>query len=328
MIKFSKAEMMEEFREVVYQFARSASYCLAPESGYSLLFDRKPKSFDDVLHFMNPEVNSRTYDEPFSIDRFQATRSIEQFYDYGLLGIRCMPPVDRGGANEWTFAYGMVWDASNSFLISESCNGDPVQAHKCLYAGKAFFARLVLDGGDRTYLYGDEGAPSDMLTISEVAILAGLDDRTVRNATSKSAANRLETTVVDSNIFIPREAAKAWLGTKRGFIPTRVGDDLPSIAVLNDSFIGQDEAGDYVRKTRERMNLAPLALLEKAKLDAGEKWLTQIETGEIPHDEEKLTALGTALGLNGTLFALRMLEAKQKDDFSNLQRRIYRETNA
>lgn len=328
MIKFTKAEMMEEFREIVYQFARSASYCLDVEAGYRLLFNRKAKSMDSVLHFMNPEVDSRTYDEPFSIEHFQATQSVEQFYDYGLLGIRSMPPVESGGANEWTFAYGMVWDASNSFLISESCNGEPVQAHKCLYAAKAFFARLVLDGGERTYLYGDENAPSDMLTISEVAILAGLDDRTVRNATSKSAANRLETAVVNSNIFIPREAAKAWLNTKRGFIPTRVGDDLPSLAVLNDSFIGQNEAGDYVRKTRERMNLAPKALLEKAKIDVGVKWLTQIEKGEIPFDEEKLTALGVALGLNGTLFALRMLEAKQKDDFSNLQRRIYRATYA
>jgi len=327
MSKFTKAEMMEEFREIVYQYARGASFCLDPEAGYRLLFGRKPNSFDDVLHFMNSEVNSRTYDEQFSIEHFQATQSVEQFYDYGLLGIRNIPPVDSDGANEWTFAYGLIWDTSNSFLISESCNGDPVSAHKCLHAAKAFFARLVLDGGDRTYLYGDESAPSDMLTIAEVAILAGLDERTVRNATSKSASNRLETAVVESNIFIPREAAQAWLSTKRGFIQTRVGDELPILAVLNDAFSGVEEAGDYIRKARDRLSLSPQALLERAGVKMNEKGLAKLEKGEIPSDEAVLAAIGSALGLNGVLFALRLLEVKQKHEIFELQRRIHKASN-
>jgi hypothetical protein len=328
MSKFTKAEMMDEFKEIVYQYARGACFCLDEEAGYRMLFGRSPGNTNDLFHFMSPDVDSRTYDEPFSINHFQVTKSIEQFYDYGLLGIRNMPQVESGGANDWTFAYGLIWDTSRSVLISESCNGESVDARKCLYAAKAFFARLILDGSERTYIDSDESVPSDMLSISEVAILAGLDERTVRNATSKSAANRIETAIVDSNIFIPREAALAWLITKRGFTPTRIGEELPAQAVLNDSFSGTQEAGDYVRKVRERLNLSPKALLERANVTMDAASLNQIEEGDFPSDERSLTAIGNALGLNGVLFALRLIEAKQKYEAHELQRRITKAANS
>lgn len=323
MIKFTKAEMLEEFREVIYQYARGVSFALGGPIGYQALFGGERRELDeDVLHFMKPVVNSRTFDQSFSIDDLYATRSVEQFYDYGLMGVRNMGSVDSGGANDWTFAYGLIWDTSQSILISESLSGDTVSAQKCLYAAKAFFARLVLDGNERTFIYGNESIPSDMLSIPEVAILAGLDERTVRNATSKSATNRLGTDVVDNSIFIPREAALVWLQNKRGFIPTRVGDDLPSQAVLNEGFVTPSEAGDFVRKNRERLQLDQVGLLAKAGVTMDPTGLDAIEAGQIINDEAALNAIGIALGFNGQLFALRLLEAKQKQNLRDLQHRI------
>lgn len=323
MIKFTKAEMLEEFREVIYQYARGVSFALNGPIGYQALFGGERRELDeDVLSFMNPDVNSRTFDQPFSIDDFYVTESVEQFYEYGLIGVRNMGPVESGGGDDWATAYGLIWDTSRSILISESLKGEFVSAQKCLYAAKAFFARLVLDGNDRTFIYGDESIPSDMLSIPEVAILAGLDERTVRNATSKSATNRLETDVVDNSIFIPREAALVWLQNKRGFIPTRVGEDLPSQAVLNEGFITPSEAGDFVRKNRKRLQLDQAGLLAKAGVTMDLTGLDAIEAGQIVSDEESLSAIGSALGFNGQLFALRLLEAKQKQDLRDLQYRI------
>lgn len=322
MAKFSKAEMFEEFREIVYQYARGASFVLEPNAGYRLLFGKNPDNEEDLYHFMNPEVNAATYNQPFSIEHYQATRSVEQFYDYGLLGIRNMPPVDCGGANEWTFAYGLVHDTAKSVLIYEASNGDYVTASKCLYAAKAFFARLILDGNERTYLDGNYG-PGDMLTIAEVAILADLDERTVRNATSKNAANRLETAVLESNIYIPRESALAWLQNKRGFIPTRIGEELPSQAVLNDEeFTSVEEAGDFIRANRERLNLDLGALAAIAGTSLTMEDLKALESGQIEGKEESLTAVGNALGLNGPLFALRLIEVVKKEEMQALRRRI------
>lgn len=321
MTKFSKSEMFEEFREIVYQYARGVSFVLERDAGYRLLFGKNPDNEGDLSHFMNPEVNAATYDQPFSIKHYQATRSIEQFYDYGILGIRNMLPAYICDATEWTFAYGLVHDTAKSFLIYEASNGDYVTASKCLYAAKAFFARLILDGNERTFLDGSDG-PGDMLTIAEVAILADLDERTVRNATSKNAANRLDTAVVESNIYIPRASALAWLQNKRGFIPTKIGEELPSQVVLNEEFTSVEEAGDFIRANRERLSLDHAALATTAGKSVTVKNLKMLESGQIAGDEESLTALGNALGLKGPLFALRLIEVVKKEEMQALRRRI------
>lgn len=321
MQKFTKAEMIEELREIIYQYARAACFVLDPAAGYRMLFRKDPANSDDTLHFMNPEVYSTTTDMPFSIDDFQITGTVGQFYDYGLNGIRNFPPVGTSGSNEWTFAYGLIIDSAGSFLISESCNGDYVTVEKCLHAAKAFFARLVLDGGERSWVSLDH-PPEGMLSIPEVALLAGLDERTVRNATSKSAANRLDTAVVDSSIYIPREAAIQWLSTKRGFIPSRVGDELPAETVLETQLANAGEAGDFVRQQRERLKLSIIDLASAPGCSLSSAEVEALEAGKIIDDEENLTAIGKALGFNGSLFALRLIEVKQKQAMINLQNRI------
>lgn len=324
MTKFTKSEMMEELREIIFQYARGVSFALDGSIGYQVLFGGERRGYDNEVHqFMNPSADSKTYGEQFSIDDFYVTKSISEFYDYGLQGIRNISTSSATDATEWTFAYGLIRDTSRSVLISEACNGTPVDAGKCLYAAKAFFARLILDGFERTFVEGCEG-PSDMLTIGEVAILADLDERTVRNATSKKAVNRLETAVVESNIYIPRESALAWLQNKRGFNPTRIGADLPAQTALSaQEFTSTDEAGDFARQNRERLGLDFGKLAEIAGMGWTSKMLKSLEKGDIPDDEEQLCALGSAIGLNGQLFALRMIEVMKKQEIQTLRRRMF-----
>ncbi len=322
MAKFTKAEMLEEFKEIIYQYARAASFVLEPESGFRLLFGSNPKNQHDLRHFRNPEVDSTSYREPFSIDHYPATISVGQFYDYGIQGIYDVLPADNSGSNEWTFAFGLILDTSKSLLISETLHGEYVHAGKCLYAARAFFARRILDGDERTPL-DDHAPPSDMLTIAELAILADLDERTIRNATSKTATNRLDTAVVNSNIYIPREAAIAWLQNKRGFKPTRVGQSISSQTILsNIEFVTASQAGDFVRVNRDRLKFNHAGLAKAAGIDITAADIATLESGRIHVGETALAAIGSALGLSGELFALRMLEVAKKEEIQALRRRI------
>lgn len=323
MAPFTKAEMMDEFREIVFQVARSASFSFGPQAAYRLLFDEVPSNPENCFDIYDPEHTAESFGKEFALEQISTYEAVEQFYDYGLLGIRNMLPLGEGGSNEWTFAYGLIWDAANSFLIFENTNGTGVTTMKCLHAARAFFARHILDGQKRTFLPENEANdPADMLTIREVAILSGLDERTVRNATNKNAVNRLDTATVESSIYIPRESAQEWLSTKRGFIPSRIGNQLPKSVVLNGPFSGAIEAGNYIRTTRESFNLTQNDLIEKANLTLDPDWVNALEDGQISGDETELTAIGNALGLNGKLFALRVIEACQKDGLAKLQNRI------
>lgn len=322
---FTKSEMLEELREIVFDYIRATSYALDQNAGCRLMQWERQAPIADAHELMRPETCASDF-ASFSINGLPVTNTVEQFYDYGLAGTRNFEIDLVIGATEWTFAYGFIRDASTSFLISESRNGAPAKATKCLHAARAFFARLVLDGGERIFWEDGEwgeGAPrGDVLTLAEVALLAVLDERTVRNATSKSTVNRLNTVVIGSNIYIPREAAIAWLTTKRGFTPTRVGNNLLPDAVLDNPFVGFAEAGEFVRSGRERLRLTPDQLLTKMNSILSKTDLDALEAGRICVDESVLTNLGDALGFNGQLFALRLLEVQYKHSLNALQYRI------
>jgi hypothetical protein len=286
-----------------------------------MLCGTAPKSDRDLYDFMDPMSTSKTFSGAFSLERFQITGTVEQFYDYGLLGIRNFDLDLVEDATEWTFAYGLIVDIARSALVSESLNGRGVNTEKCRQAADAFFARMVLDGFDRPCETPNE-TPDGVLSISEVALLAGLDERTVRNATVKSATNRLGTTLIESSIYIPREAAVEWLSNKRGFTPTRVGDALPAGAVLASDFVSLKEAGDFVRQELERKQFSHSQLVAKVGPAVDTASLKALEKGEVTIGEEGLTAIGSALGLDGPLFALRIIEVNTKNQLMNLARRI------
>jgi hypothetical protein len=324
MTPFTKSELLDELQEIVLQHARAQGALFDFGAGYRMLFGKEPENQKELYRFQNPEVEAKDL-APLRIpmEQLPLTSTVEQFYDYGLQGIRNMHVVDSQGSNEWTFAYGFISDAKRSTLVEEVHNGPVVDSSKCMHAAKAFFARLILDGEERTTFQEIENAPSSVLTMEEISILSGLDLRSVRNATGKNAPNRLETTVINSKIYIPRTEAISWLNGKRGFVPTRVGEQFTAIAVLDDEFTTSAEAGDFVRKCRERADLTVAALVTAAKTNLKEEDLIALEGGAIPEDEASLIALGDALGLGGQLFALRLLQARSQQALNELARRIF-----
>lgn len=323
MPNFTKQEMLNELREIIFQHARATSFIMDPAAGFRILQCEVPKNLYEILeNLMDPEINSAAFKYPFSIDGMPVTRTVEQFYDYGLQGLRNFDISLVTESTEWAFAPSFLLDVSRSMLLCETLNGRSVSANKCLIAARAFFARLVLDGGER-FIWEEDAMPYDGLTLLEVALLASLDDRTIRNATSKNAPNRLETSMFGSGFYVPREAALAWLLTKRGFVPTRLSDDMPLDHVLESNFVNLEEAGAYISRCREHLGLACRDLLKQANSSLKEADLAKLESGKaIPTDEQTLKALGLALGVKGDLFALRILEAQQKQSLVETRQRI------
>lgn len=82
-------------------------------------------------------------------------------------------------------------------------------------------ARAVLDGGTRE-LPGDQ-PPRGLLTAQEVALLANMDLRSVRNAMNPKFADGLVVELHEGKTFIHRNDARRWLEGRRGFSPTRRG---------------------------------------------------------------------------------------------------------
>lgn len=80
-------------------------------------------------------------------------------------------------------------------------------------------ARHVFDGGSREYQ--DEPVPEGFLTVREVAALADMDERSVRNAMNPKSPDRLIGQPHGNRTFIPVAEAQRWLKGRRGFQPTK-----------------------------------------------------------------------------------------------------------
>ena len=97
-------------------------------------------------------------------------------------------------------------------------------------------ARFALDDG------------SD-IEIPRLALLAEVSERTVRNAVS---AGELSATKYESTTFVRNASARKWLIGRRGWVPTRVGDDHFADSALED-MSSATALASFLRNKRVRL---------------------------------------------------------------------------
>lgn len=158
---------------------------------------------------------------------------VEEMYDYGITGMpnKILFPgrrIEGLHASVERFFHGVNTVAMRPFL-EELDNAVPRLA---LRAVQTAVARMVLDGGRRATDYGmDEygfgNSTWDHLTLAEVALLANMDERSVRNAANPKLADPLKTTQVGKRSLVTPEEARRWLAGRKGFVPTQSVDFEP-----------------------------------------------------------------------------------------------------
>ncbi len=101
---------------------------------------------------------------------------------------------------------------------------DPLRGYSVLPNALAsvFFlanARLILDGHESEF-EREPGVDGNCLTILEVAALADMDSRSVRNAMNQNRADRLVGEQRGTRTVISVPEARRWLAGRRGFVAT------------------------------------------------------------------------------------------------------------
>lgn len=157
-------------------------------------------------------------------DQSPLWQTVSHMYDYGVLGQR--GDLTHLGAGELLnadfsdaemFLLGAAGDAMQ-LLLQEDSVPAPTLA---LRVARMAVARHVLEGGQRDTCF--EGCPVEgYLTIAEVALLADMDERSVRNAASGQAPT-LATENIEKRTFVPIAEARRWLAGRKGFVPAGGG---------------------------------------------------------------------------------------------------------
>lgn len=156
-------------------------------------------------------------------------KAVSEMYDYGVAGTPTAHLFPKGHIDA---EYG----AAERFLraldtpqmrlyLKEAGNTPPRLATT---AALSAVARMVLDDGWRQTDYGAEhgilAGDQGHLTIAEIALLANMDEGSVRNAANKKLPDPLKTVQRGKRSLVEPAEARRWLAGRKGFVPTKPCD--------------------------------------------------------------------------------------------------------
>lgn len=156
-------------------------------------------------------------------------------YDYAFLGLAQTDPqlrllgdgyiIDGVMADAEMFLLGMEAPSLYTQLYYQEDNVHPPSM--AVRTVQAAVARHVLYGGERYTTPTELGFASDCLSFSDIALLADMDEKSVRNAANPKNKDPLISTAVGRRTWITREDARKWLVKRRGFV-ANPGIDFPT----------------------------------------------------------------------------------------------------
>ncbi len=185
--------------------------------------------------------------------------TVNEMYDYGVDGLPI--PAKPGSAGSVIGRHIEVerfLHALNTLPMKRYLDGQGnTPPRLAILAAQCAAARLVLDGVDRRTDYAtDEFGPGSgdfgYLTLAEVALLADMDERSVRNAANPKLPNPLMTEPVGRRSLVGPEEARRWLADRKGFVPTKVTSDGDEDRVPSfDLTLPQAFFDDVAREAKE-----------------------------------------------------------------------------
>jgi ribosome-binding protein aMBF1 (putative translation factor) len=307
---FSKQELMTEVRNVLFALSRELGRIYTSSTAPRLMgFTKEVCPSSDAMHeALREEVN---------IDQFAVSSYMGDLYDYAMLGI-----LHADLRDDWEIVEEDIKGFFNGLrdfpLLSN--NADDYSLDKSLQVIELSCLRMALDEGgycvleDGTTLWGH-------IALKDLAYLAGIDEKSIRNMATPKAKNPLKTVKHGSRTFVKFEVAKEWL-RQRGFKETEYRSRNSERDISITGFLSSTDLGAYVREMRERAELTVSELASRVeKPDAAEK-ISRLEQGVWDFDVSFLKELAQSLNLNVRPFVMATLQLHQRDEAAKIERQL------
>jgi len=329
--RFSKEDLLKEVRNLVYLQARTFGRVFGSSVSLAMLgwSGDSADIGDGYLYndYSDFEDVAKAHGCSASLHHFDLLGVFGQLYDYGVLGLHQadMEPIEE--ATRPAFAAAWLYDVSGSDLIWETHNGELPEPRLARTTVDLAQARAVLDNFSgaprfirRAALADGLWPDSDLLTFYEVALLADMDERSVRNAASKPDSG-LTTVASDDGrkSFIKADVARAWLKGRRGFVPTRDVDLVELVDILARPFDSAGAVVAYLRLMCEHRNI------DSARYAALCRWsdpATVWSDARLPETPEAVHDIAAALSLDPVLFDLRLKELRLVEEMEVVRRSL------
>jgi hypothetical protein len=305
----TKDQMLASLRYVLWAFADTLHRVYLPGCAWAVLGLDKAASAKgkDFVWELEPEQ--------IDISKFAITSVMDDLYEYGING---RWDVNNDWVDLATDTEMFLLGLPSFGLLEESGvdrSGWRPGLDVCLHVLRSAVARWMLDEeeGMPDFIPSDGGLQVGFLTLGHVALLANMDEKSVRNAANPKTKDPLKTFSHGSRTYVNTDDAKDWLSRRRGFIPTQYIDRLAERDLAQVGFRSATDIGTYLRTRREKLGKSHadvVATLTDVTLTASS--LEALEHGEFVFNLSALSQLGDALGLNKKDFVTAAFHLYQK----------------
>lgn len=262
-------------------------------------------------------------------------QGLHNLYQYAYFGIydASLDPMEYETVYTWFYALLVDFKGSAFLEEWESYDGEGKHsAKRCLEVAELANARRMLETGKGfSYLPSggttkDEGYLDDgQLTVRQMALLAGMEEMSIRAAANPKRANPLPTFSDEGRTRITIDAAKAWLQSKGRYVPIRHQYQSGDIDLAKRRFTGFDDLINVI--TDRQLFLAadsekrghPIGI-RFGELEAkhGCAWVDR----KAFFNPEFVSDFADILEFPPALFALRVREALAKEELAAVERTL------
>lgn len=322
---FSKQEMLVELNELLYK--QVALIYVAAGLGRVATLAGRVETEDTAPNTLGwPETTAIEFG--FDSSQWPITEYFGNLYEFGVLAVARVSPDTMGDETEYTYCANWVKDLSESRALEEffSANGNEVVAEKCLLVARMASARLALEGFERfANLDHPKGYYLEDLSLREVALLARMEEASVRNAANPNRPNPLKTYSEGGRTYVSPKDAKEWLKARGRYVPIRYELAEHDIDLALEGFKYPGDLWHFIEK-RSKASGKPLESLAKT-LDlpslSPDAWGTIALLDAEPEQRERI---GKEIGVPPKLLSLRMEELRLRIQAKVVQEEIERIT--
>lgn len=339
-VPFTIEEFQRDVLTLYVQQVRAMAWMIGGTSDkLPLLMQTFGKGLPDATDIYFPEYRVEELELSWAdIADTDFAQGLLNMYQYAYFGIydASLDPMEYETVYTWLYA--LLVDLKGSAFLEEwdayGAEGKDSAKH-CLEVAELANARRMLETGKGfSYLISgtskDEGYLDDgQLTVRQMALLAGMEEMSIRAAANPKRANPLPTFSEDGRTRIAVDAAKAWLQSKGRYV----------------TISRQYQSGNIDLTKRKFSNFTDLtSVIDDRKLFLAEKSDKHGHLIEIRIDEleakhgcsrydmqaflnpDFVSGLADILAFPLSLFALRVREALAKEELAAVERSL-REMN-
>lgn len=329
-LPFTREQLRLDIQNIVLLEMRKLRHISAEDAALPILGPVDPIPFWDAG--CTPDEVGITYEQA---SKFAIAPACEDYFDYGFYAVTGTrsDPFQWDTLHTWIAAY--LVDLSKSNYVAEwdageGHNGLHDGVNRCLYLCELANARVSLEGGDDFYHFGGVGNDDDRfgnLSIRQLAMLAGMEEMSLRSYISRKTAPILEISKEDRRTYISSEVARQWLKAKGRYLPVQEGRRSAELDLSTTRFSNFEELTSMLR---DRLSFIGDKCQDRAALT--EAVATALQASGIEDlygfnyhhtdDDGLMEQLAALLDLPASLLKHRAKEAALKSEISNCQWRL------